>query len=412
MMENSSTPPSFGVIILGGAHGTLALVRDFGRLGLPVAIVTNDHPLPRLSRYAQRQFEWSGPDAPDAAQWLAHLAYDYGMTGWLLLPSGDAEVKLIASQRDLLGRAFRLMSCDWDRLKLLCDKQLLPATAAGADVAMPRNYRIRSESDAASVNATFPVVIKPAMRTEQNAFTQAKAWRADSREELIVRYREAAALVGADNVVIQEFVPGGGEAQFSYAALWHRGAPVVEMTARRARQYPVEFSYTSTFVETAVNEAVRQASVRLLGSVGFEGLVEVEYKFDARDGTYKILDVNPRAWSWVGLCSASGLDLASAMVAIAHDQPVRPTQATAGHAWIHATRDVVSALQLIARGDLGLLDYIGSLKQQLTFSTFAPDDPWPGLCDIPLTIYRVIARRIPPPTKPPVRPADAAHNAR
>ncbi len=64
------------------------------------------------------------------------------------------------------------------------------------------------------------------------------------------------------------------------------------MAARRTRQYPVEFGYTSTFVEIVDNEEVTAMSRKLLSSNGFEGLVEVEYKHDARSGTYKILDVN------------------------------------------------------------------------------------------------------------------------
>lgn len=390
----ASGEPLAGIVLLGGAHGALAMARSFGRLGIPVALVTNDHPLPRWSHFVERQFGWPGPDAPDAAGYLLKLAMQHGFRGWLLLPGGDGEVKLVAAEQQRLGSAFRLMSSDWAELNTLCDKQLLAQRAADAGIAVPRNFRVRSESDAATVDMTFPVVLKPAMRVAWNAFTQAKAWRADNREQFVKLYREAAALVGADNVVVQELIEGGGEAQLSYAALWHNGEPVLEMTAQRTRQYPIEFSYTSTFVEVCPNDAVRDASRKLLKAGHFEGLVEIEYKFDAREGIYKILDVNPRPWSWIALCDAAGLNLAQAMQEIACGRTVRPVTAKTNVAWVHTTRDLAAALQLIARDRLDIDVYLGSFKRRLVFSTFALDDPMPAIVDIPITLYRVITRRL------------------
>src|SRR5690349_13905622 len=90
--------PLAGVVSLGGAQGALAMSRSFGRLGIPVALVSNDHPLPRWSHYLTHQFDWSGAEAPDAAEGLVRLAAKHGFQNWLLVPCGDAEVKLVASE--------------------------------------------------------------------------------------------------------------------------------------------------------------------------------------------------------------------------------------------------------------------------------------------------------------------------
>ena len=395
--------PFAGVVLLGGAHGALAMARSFGRLGIPVALVTNDHPLPRWSHFVRRQFDWPGPDAPGAVDYLLALASAYGVRNWLLLPCGDAEVKLVATEQQRLGGMFRLFSAGWDDLSALCDKQLLAERATQAGIAVPKNFRVRSDAEAASIDITFPVVLKPAQRLVWNAFTSAKAWRANTRDAFVCRYREAAQLVGPDNIVVQELIEGGGETQFSYAALWHQGMPVMEMTARRTRQYPIEFSYTSTFVEVWPNEAVRQASTKLLAACNFEGLVEVEYKFDARDQVHKILDVNPRPWSWIALCDAAGLNFAEAMQRVARGQPVRPAAAKTDVAWIHTTRDIAAALQLIARDQLDIDVWLASLKRRLVFSTFALDDPMPAVVDLPITLYRVVTRRLFSSPAPPVK---------
>ncbi|MBX9711798.1 MAG: ATP-grasp domain-containing protein [Xanthobacteraceae bacterium] len=381
-----------GVVILGGAHNALALARSFGRKGIPVVLVSDDHPLPSFSRYVHRSLDWPGATAPDAAAWLLAFAAQNGFQSWLLLPCADNEVRLVAENHTLLSASFQVFGTPWQKLQHLCNKQLLVHAAQQAGIAVPKSYDVNSADDAASVEVTFPVVLKPAMRMVRNAFTSAKAWRAETRNELVELYRTAAALQGQDGIVVQEYIPGGGEAQFSYAGLWSRNAPVAELSARRTRQYPVEFGYTSTFVEIVDNDEVMRVARKLLSSIGFEGLVEVEFKYDARFGTYKILDVNPRSWSWLSLCEAGGFDFAHSTEAILKGE-TRPVQhAASGHAWIHASRDLAAAIQLMMMDRLNLGDWFKGYRQKLTWAVFAWDDPVPAFLELPTTLARVALR--------------------
>jgi predicted ATP-grasp superfamily ATP-dependent carboligase len=380
--------------VLGGAHGALAVIRSLGRRGVPVVFVTNDHPLPKLSRYVRRSFDWAGADAPDAVGRLIALAQQHGLRDWLLVPCADAEVRMIAENRDLLRQTFRIVSLDWNTLRSVCDKNELARLAAATGIPFPRSYRIGSVAEIAREDIRFPVVLKPAMRLVSNRFTKDKAWRADSAEQLKTLYHEATEAVGQADVVVQEYIPGSGEAQFSYAAFWHLGQPVAELTARRARQYPIEFSFTSTFVEVVDEPDVQFAARKLLAAISFEGLVEIEFKHDAREGAYKVLDVNPRPWTWLGLCAFAGRDLVVLMrdAAIGRKPIPESSKIESGRAWVHATRDFVAAAQLMRRGDLRLSAYLSSLGQKLTYSSFAWDDPLPGILELPLVASRVLKR--------------------
>src|SRR5438270_5253097 len=143
--QHAASRPLAGVMLLGGAHGSLAMARGFGRLGIPVALVSNDHPLPKWSRYLHSQFHWPGAAAENAAESLVKLAERQGYSDWLLLPCGDSEVKLVASERETLQNSFRILSSGWEQLSALCDKQMLAASALAAGIAIPSNYRVRSE---------------------------------------------------------------------------------------------------------------------------------------------------------------------------------------------------------------------------------------------------------------------------
>lgn len=88
----------------------------------------------------------------------------------------------------------------------------------------------------------------------------------------------------------------------------------------------------------------------MLASVDYSGLVEVEFKRDRRDGSLKLLDVNPRPWSWFGLCAAAEVDLGAMMWQIAKGRPTGPATARLGVSWMYLVRDFVAATTLFARG--------------------------------------------------------------
>jgi D-aspartate ligase len=235
----------------------------------------------------------------------------------------------------MLQRAYRVTTPPWEIVGIACDKRLTHEHAGAIGVDSPWSRYPRNRDEVAGLDCRFPVILKPRVHAGRNAFSAAKAWRVDDRADLLARYDEAAALVGPDGIAIQELIPGGGEVQFSYAAVWSEGASVASLVARRARQYPVEFGITSTFVETVEQAAVEQAADRFLASIRFSGLVELEFKYDMRDGRYKVLDVNPRPWTWIALAGAAGLDFPWMQWWLARGLPVVRSRGRTSVAWTH-----------------------------------------------------------------------------
>jgi D-aspartate ligase len=382
-----------GALILGGAHGSLAVARSLGRRGIPVWFVTHDHPIAKYSRYVVRSFDWAGPSRGDAADWLVELAARHRLERWVLFAGGDEEVRLVARNHAKLQQAYRLTTPPWEVARIACDKRLTYEHAAAVDVDTPWSRYPGGRDEVAALECRFPVILKPRVHAGRNAFAAAKAWRADDRAALMARWDEAAALVGPEGIAVQELIPGGGEVQFSYAAVWSEGVSVASLIARRARQYPVEFGVTSTFVETIEQADVERAADRFLAPMRFSGLVELEFKYDARDGRYKLLDVNPRPWTWIALAGAAGLDFPWMQWWLAHGQSVVPSRGRVGVTWTHASRDVVSAAQQIVSGALSPRNYWRS-PRSAAFAAFAADDPLPGVLDLPVLVGRMLRRRL------------------
>ncbi len=56
------------------------------------------------------------------------------------------------------------------------------------------------------------------MKPERNSFTDATAWPVRDPEHLRECYEAATALVAAEQIMLQELIPGGRGAQLSFAA--------------------------------------------------------------------------------------------------------------------------------------------------------------------------------------------------
>jgi predicted ATP-grasp superfamily ATP-dependent carboligase len=383
-----------GAIVLGGAHGSLEIARSLGRRRIPVWLVTADNPLPGLSRYVEKSLTWSGPRADGALRFLIELARRHNLDGWVLFAGSDEDLRFIAQNHLALGSAFTLTTPSWNKVRGAYDKRHMNARAAELGIAQPRTHYPRSRDELNDLDIPFPVILKPTVRESRNRFVDAKAWRANDRRTLLALYDEARTLIGADNIMIQEMIPGNGAAQFSYAGLWRDGRAVASLVARRTRQYPIDFGFTSTFVETVEQPAIEALASRFLRSLDFSGLVEIEFKFDARDAAYKILDVNARAWTWLGLGAAAGVDFPALQWRLATGETVTPIVARSGMRWRYLTRDLAAAFAEMMAGRLSAVNYLRSLRQSSASAVFAWDDPWPALADLPLSAIRVVARRL------------------
>lgn len=382
-----------GAVVLGADYRALGVARSLGRRGVPVCIVRDPgEPLAATSRFATRRVAWP-EDHADRAAFLCDLADRGGLAGWALIPSADETAALVARHHEALASRFALTTPGWESLRWAYDKRRTHALAETVGVPSPRTVTPGGRELPRDLGIPFPVVIKPAVKESFNALTAAKAWRVDDAADLHRRWADACALVDPATLVIQELIPGGGEAQVSFAALCRDGEPLAHLTARRTRQYPADFGRASTFVETVDLPEIVEPSLRLLREIRWTGLVEVEYKRDPRDGALRLLDMNPRVWGWHTLCARAGVDFPWLLWLMVCGDPVPPTRARAGERWLRFSTDAPTAVREVLAGRLGAGVYLRSLRWPRESAVFAWDDPVPGLAELPILAW-VLGRRL------------------
>jgi D-aspartate ligase len=382
-----------GGLVVGGDYQGLGIARSLGRQGVPVCVLDDERSIASASRFVRRSLRVKDLRSPErTVDALVGACARMGLHGWVLYPTREETVAAVAANRDRLGELFRVPTPGWSSVQPAWDKRETYRLADRLGVATPRTWFPRVEHDLDHVNTNAPVIVKPAIKEHFIYATGAKAWRADSRAELVSCYRRAAAIVHDGEVLVQEMIPGGGESQFAYCAFFKDGAALASMTVRRRRQHPSDFGRASTFVETIELPELEQQSLSFLRAIDYYGLVELEYKRDPRDGRHKLLDVNARTWGYHTLGSAAGVDFPYLLFRDQLGLPVEPIRARPGVRWIRWVTDVPNAVRDIRAGAVRVGEYLRTLRGVDAEAVFSLRDPLPALYEIALLPYLAVKR--------------------
>jgi predicted ATP-grasp superfamily ATP-dependent carboligase/glycosyltransferase involved in cell wall biosynthesis len=362
------------------------VLRSLGRHGIECWVVlTDQRTIATHSRYASASVQLPGPYEQLPEQLLAFAAEKH-LDGWALLPTYDDEIDMFSAHHEQLSRRFRLGAPRRETVAWALDKRATYALAAKLGIHHPRTWAAPDISAIEDPEISYPVIVKPSFRPVGLMGRTPKAWRANGPEQLERVYRLAAAVTPPHRRLLQDLIPGGGEQQLAYAALCHEGTVLASLAAQRRRQWPLEFGNASTFVETIDENELAEPSERLLAATRFTGMIELEFKRDARDGRLALLDANPRPWGWISLGPSAGVDFSYLHWRMLEGEQIARIHARPGVRWVRMATDIPAAVAERARGTLTTRQYLRSLRPPLSCAIFAPDDPYPAIVDAPLLL--------------------------
>jgi len=382
-----------GALVVGGDYQGLGIIRSLGRRGIPTCVIDDEHSIGRFSRYATYSCRVPGlRDDTAAVDAVLAAVQRFGLDGWVLYPTRDEHVAAFALARERLSEVLRVPTPPWDVVRWAYDKRNTYELAERIGVPTPRWWLVDGVDGLEKVDGEPPWAIKPAIKDHFVYETKAKAWRADSREELRQLVVRASGLVGPHEVLVQELIPGNGENQHAYCAFFREGEAVASMVVERRRQHPPEFGRASTYVRTIESSRLEEWSCRLLREMDYYGLVEVEFKVDPRDGQPKLLDVNARTWGYHTLGACAGPDFSYLLYRDQVGLLVAGDRAALGRTWLRLATDLPVGVLEILRRQTRLRDYVRTLRTASTEAVFARDDPLPGLAEVALIPYLALRR--------------------
>ncbi|MFD9510468.1 carboxylate--amine ligase [Streptomyces mirabilis] len=329
-------------------HGGVGAIRSLGRLGIPMYAITEDRYTPAAaSRYLRRAFVWptKGTEEPERlVEGLLRIGSRIGRPT-VLVPTDEEAAVLIAEHQEELGERFLFPRVDAKLPRRLASKQGLhelcvehgiPSPAA----AFPQSYE---EIVAFAESARFPIVAKNReafVRRSQPAVNGTT--RIATREGLLSLARDWGDQPG---VILQEYLPREeAEDWIVHAYFDADSTPLAMFTGVKVRSWPPHAGMTAN-AYVVDNPELADLAARFIKQIGFSGVVDLDLRFDRRDGQYKLLDFNPRMGAQFRLFeNESGIDVVRAMHLDLTGRTVPEGEQRAGHRYIVENIDLPALL--------------------------------------------------------------------
>lgn len=301
-MQQTISSCDFVPVILGGDITAYSLARTFHE-AYGVRSVA-------LSRLHSEMISRSGileniviPDLENAAlfvQRLNGIAAQHPGRRCILLACGDWYVRLIAEHRAALEGSFIVPYIPLELMERLVRKDSFYSLCAELGIPHPETVVY----DCASVELpelpfSYPIIAKPAVSAEYHYAQfpgKRKVYRLECEAELRDLLRRLRACGYPGKFLLQEFIPGDDTSMRILTCYSDQSGKV----RFQSSGHVLLEDHTPTGVGNPVailkdcNRTVMEDAKRLLEHVGYTGFSNFDIRFDARDGSYKFLEINTR----------------------------------------------------------------------------------------------------------------------
>jgi predicted ATP-grasp superfamily ATP-dependent carboligase len=299
----------------------------------------------------------------------------------ILIPTTDEASIFVADHADLLSKRFLFHQQPPGLVRTLCSKMAMTELAKQCGVCTPEAVFPQSREEVLRFieTAVFPVMVKGIHGLKLCKRTGKRIFIARTDDELL-RVYDHAQEPDEPNLMLQEFIPGNDDTVWMFNGYFDQSSDCLfGATGKKIRQCPVHRGVTSLGV-CLDNEVVANTTKKFMKAIGYKGILDIGYRYDARDGSYKVLDVNPRVGATFRLfVSDTGMDVVRALYLNMTGLPVTCGQICLGRKWIVEDLDTVSCVRYAMEGNLSFDQWGASYRGIQEMAYFAWDDPLPIL---------------------------------
>jgi len=281
---------------------TLSAARSLGEQGARVIVSdTTSYTPAAYSKYCSLSLTYPDPVREPQAfvGWLKETVRRHNVD--VLMPMDDAALSLVLAHEEELPPKCACVLPPADAYHIASDKHLSVRLAASAGLPTPWTVLPRSLSEVNELAGTlqYPVIIKPRSSSGSRGIRLVS-----EAEELKREY----ALVHRDFPfpMIQERIPTGE--RIDVCLLFDMESELrASFVQRELRHFPLERG-PSTAQESIWRPDLAARCEVMLKKAGWQGIAEVEFMVDPRDGLPKFMEINPRFWNSLHLSRLAGVN--------------------------------------------------------------------------------------------------------
>jgi D-aspartate ligase len=364
-------------------HGSLGIARSLGRLGVQVyGIDSNPRSIGLSSRYFQGKYVWdvNNTTPEKTVQYLLDLAKKIGKR-CILIPTYDEGSIMVADYEETLSEAYIFPRNSSQLVRMLTSKKEMYFLAKKNGIPTAQTYFPQSIADVEKYleHASFPIMIKGIYGQACQVRSGKKMFIAKTKKELLDFYSRYEDPTNP-NLMLQEYLPGDDNSIWMFNGYFNEKSDCLfAITGRKIRQTPPHTGMTSLGI-CLRNETIDEMTKRFMKNIGYKGILDIGYRFDRRDGKYKVLDINPRIGCTFRLFVAdNGLDVARVGYMDLTGQYVPPSRMVEDRKWLLEDSDFFSSIQYFIEKNLTVTQWIKSFRGVKETAWFAPDDLFPFL---------------------------------
>ena len=227
----------------------------------------------------------------------------------MVIPVGYRSVKALGMIRDEASTITKICLPPSESLDIALDKKSVLKLAKQLGIEIPVDYSekftFHSIDDIAPV-LPYPVFLKASQEAGKNITGLVK-----SKSEFVDVYRRLREESNEDTILIQEFVDGNPYT-YGCGVLFINNTPVEIYCHEELKSVP-RTGGSATKIRLYNSEELKRQSITLLSKLNWNGIALVEFK-KRKDGTFVLMEVNPKFWASYSLASKNGYRFASLMV--------------------------------------------------------------------------------------------------
>lgn len=370
-------------VVLGGYVNGYNIVRELTETGVCDIVLLHCQavkPLAAYSRYVDEVVQFRKGCHESLLSALRHVnkRFDY----LVLFPTDDIQCAMLAEIYESI-REYCFVPFDPETQAYFADKIRQYQACEALGVPCPQTKVICDEVDLEELaQEAFPILVKPVRREESGIDGLFRNLPLNTPEELAAAYDRLASLLGRGVVLMaSEVIPGNGGDIYSYMAYRDsRGRIVNEWVGKKLAQFPDDFGVFAS-ASNVCPDIVAEQGRALVHGMNLRGISQPEFKYDRRDGTYKLTEINLRSMMWHRLGHRCGVHLHATQYADALGLDV-PEQTQSRGERVNLVYMKHELLNLACRKGYWRTFVRNCLGQnRRTWAVWARRDPYPFLID-------------------------------
>lgn len=301
-------------IVFNCHYNGLSIIQEMGRNGVECIAMDCIRSIGTYSKYAKYV---KCPDPLENEDLFIDFLYEFCKKQDMepvLFPTNDHWACAISKNKDLLSKVSLPIIADWNTVNLVINKDKFYEVGQEKDYLTPFSWKA---TEVLSLpDDIFPIIAKPKYRRISSNEASNISKNMDrlrftilnNKNELINFLNKEKEFT--DKLIFQEYVNGLSNCMYTIGIYADSNSEVLGLfTGHKIRGYPADSGDCIVGELAKVPNYIIENTIRIIKDIKYYGIAEFEYKENSITGDYKLIEINPRSWSWIGITPQCGVSL-------------------------------------------------------------------------------------------------------